>query len=212
MKWGSMWWGRMPHGSRRSLAVALGIVVWWTFMNPKKKEKGQHSTSYNVLKRFVPNLGEDLRDKPIRFDMDFIGRFHFVLKTCFPTIWCRETALLTVLTVALFTRTYLTVLISDLMAKSVKNFVNRDFQGAKTQILVFQSLSLFAAFVNAGLKYITTMLDALIRDRMTRKAHDIYMENMNYYKVILERFLLDRESSFPLAFFSIGEPCGSTSP
>ena len=27
------------------------------------------------------------------------------------------------------------------------------------------------------------MLAALIRDRLTKKAHDIYMKDMNYYKV-----------------------------
>ena len=43
-------------------------------------------------------------------------------------------------------------------------------------------ITIIAALVNAALKYFTGLLALCIRERLTTRAHKLYMERMNYYK------------------------------
>lgn len=49
-------------------------------------------------------------------------------------------------------------------------------------LLDFSFTGLFAALVNAGLKFMKKNLHLLWRQTLTEHVHDIYLENRNYYE------------------------------
>eukprot|EP00299_Pterocystis_sp_00344_P020335 c9976_g1_i2.p1 GENE.c9976_g1_i2~~c9976_g1_i2.p1 ORF type:complete len:660 (+),score=168.90 c9976_g1_i2:49-1980(+) len=85
------------------------------------------------------------------------------------------------LTFALLGRTYLTLWIAESMGISMKNFCNKNWRKLVRGMEAFASWSLIAAIINSLLKYIQGLLALNIRQKLTLKAHAMYMERMNYY-------------------------------
>tara|TARA_R110002050_G_scaffold247462_3_gene385232 strand:+ start:93 stop:800 length:708 start_codon:yes stop_codon:yes gene_type:complete len=179
--------------------AALALLALWMYSSKKSSKKT--NKIMNLIKQItsVPPIDDDHRKSPVAFDGTFFARFLYIIKTCYPSIWCRDMAVLVTLTAALFARTGLTILISNRMAHAVSFLCKLDWGNATRNMLIFQSIGLLAAVVNGGLKYLTSMLGAGLRERLTATAHKRYLQNMQYYKVRSEKHLLN---VFHLAFLN----------
>mmetsp|Transcript_9904 Transcript_9904/g.27816 ORF Transcript_9904/g.27816 Transcript_9904/m.27816 type:complete len:651 (-) Transcript_9904:43-1995(-) len=168
----------LAHWKKGVPSIALAIVAWYTYRNVSDKK---------VLERLghrlgLPDLDSDFRSCPVNFDKVFLARLAYILKTCFPRVLCKETFILSFLTTLLFARTGMTIWISNRMAQAVSVLVSKNWTNGIFSIVYFQVVGLLAAIVNAGLKYYTTELGNAMRDRITRRVHDLYMQNMLFYK------------------------------
>ncbi len=94
----------------------------------------------------------------------------------------RECAVAGGLTLSLLARTWLSLWIAQNMGESIGHFCNQDFEKVANSIYSFGRNTVMAAIVNAALKYFTSLLGLLLRDTLTKRVHNLYMERMNYYK------------------------------
>ena len=93
----------------------------------------------------------------------------------------REWLNLITLTGSLFARTYLSLWIASNMGDSIQHFCNKDWKKVAGSINQFAKSTILAAGVNATLKLSTDLLAQNLRATLTRKAHDLYFQRMNYY-------------------------------
>ena len=68
------------------------------------------------------------------------------------------------------------------MGDSIGYFTQQKWTKVAMSIFQFGKNTIIAALVNAALKYFTGLLAVCIRERLTTRAHKLYMERMNYYK------------------------------
>ena len=94
----------------------------------------------------------------------------------------REYTIAGLLSCSLLSRTYLSLWIASNMGDSIGYFTQQKWTKVAMSIFQFGQNTIIAALVNAALKYFTGLLALCIRERLTTRAHKLYMERMNYYK------------------------------
>lgn len=94
----------------------------------------------------------------------------------------REYTIAGLLSCSLLSRTYLSLWIAANMGDSIGYFTQQQWTKVAMSIFQFGRNTIAAALVNASLKYFTGLLAVCIRERLTKRAHVLYMQRMNYYK------------------------------
>ena len=108
-----------------------------------------------------------------------------------PSFWCRETTTALVFAVILFVRTIMTLVMSSILASFVKSLCNRDWPGIRRIMLTFSVIAIPTAILNAALKFCDQKLSIHLREKVTKKVHELYMTNMNFYKANKVGFLFN---------------------
>eukprot|EP00462_Mataza_sp_D1_P021847 CAMPEP_0175139568 /NCGR_PEP_ID=MMETSP0087-20121206/10977_1 /TAXON_ID=136419 /ORGANISM="Unknown Unknown, Strain D1" /LENGTH=622 /DNA_ID=CAMNT_0016422597 /DNA_START=135 /DNA_END=2003 /DNA_ORIENTATION=- len=104
-----------------------------------------------------------------------------LLKVLVRGMGTREWLNLITLSGSLLARTYLSLWIASNMGDSIQHFCNKDWRKVAGSINQFAKSTVMAAGVNALLKLCTDLLATNLRSTLTRKAHALYFERMNYY-------------------------------
>ena len=68
------------------------------------------------------------------------------------------------------------------LGETIGHFCNKNWKLVFSNIIKFGTVTVFAALLNACLKLYTGMLGLHVRQKLTNKAHVLFMERMNYYK------------------------------
>lgn len=122
--------------------------------------------------------------KPIfKLDKEFVARLRHVLRTGMPSIWCRETFTAALLALTLISRTAMTVWINSVIGAFVHTMCARDWIGVRNTIIKFSLVAIPATVMNAALRLLTQALKSNIREKISLEVHQLYLKNMNYYKV-----------------------------
>jgi len=85
------------------------------------------------------------------------------------------------LALSLISRSYISVWIANNMGQCIEHFCRKEWKQVAATIKTFAGVTAIAALINAALKYFTDVLAQNIRQRLTQRAHTLYMERMNYY-------------------------------
>eukprot|EP01130_Rhizamoeba_saxonica_P001286 TRINITY_DN11166_c0_g1_i1.p1 TRINITY_DN11166_c0_g1~~TRINITY_DN11166_c0_g1_i1.p1 ORF type:complete len:633 (+),score=115.90 TRINITY_DN11166_c0_g1_i1:67-1965(+) len=155
-------------GPKKLSGAALALILFRLYSkNTKKNPKVVHKSRGR---------------KPGSIDNEFLQRLKFVVKTALPSLICRESANILLLTLVLFGRTWMTLYISNNMGLSIKHLCNRDWEQLRQSITAFVFMTIPAALLNGLLKFLTQSLSVNIREKVTLMVHDMYMKDMNYYR------------------------------
>jgi len=87
-----------------------------------------------------------------------------------------------VLTALLWVRTVLTLRIADLTGRNAEALVSRNSQKFVRGVITLAVLAVPASIVNSGIKYISTLLQLNMRQRLSRHLHDLYLNGMTFYR------------------------------
>ena len=68
------------------------------------------------------------------------------------------------------------------LGETIGHFCNKNWKLVFSNIIKFGTVTVFAALLNACLKLYTGLLGLHMRQKLTNKAHVLFMERMNYYK------------------------------
>ena len=82
----------------------------------------------NVMNENIKELPIE-RKRKIIVDIHFLRNLKYLISKAIPSIICKETACLAVLSVLLVIRTYLSIYLSEINGELVKSIVNRNLQG-----------------------------------------------------------------------------------
>ncbi|KAK6512011.1 hypothetical protein TWF481_000909 [Arthrobotrys musiformis] len=117
-------------------------------------------------------------------NLAFLHQFLSLLSICLPRIDSRGTLLLMLHTIALISRTYLSLVIARLDGSIVRDLVAGNGKAFSVGILKWLGVGAIASYTNAGIKYLQSKISIEFRTRLTRYIHDLYLnDRLGYYKL-----------------------------
>lgn len=106
-----------------------------------------------------------------------------LLKLMFPSKFCQESQDIVLLTVALLSRTYLSIYLSTVKGKLVKAVIQLDFNTFLKGLFTLGLCSIPGSFINSTLGFFQKRLALNFRKRLTNYYIDQYLKDMVYYKI-----------------------------
>ncbi|KAK6348798.1 hypothetical protein TWF730_009568 [Orbilia blumenaviensis] len=117
-------------------------------------------------------------------NLAFLHQFLSLLSICLPRIDSRGTLLLVLHTIALISRTYLSLVIARLDGSIVRDLVAGNGKAFSVGVLKWLGVGAVASYTNAGIKYLQSKISIEFRTRLTRYIHDLYLnDRLGYYKL-----------------------------
>lgn len=163
----------LPRGQLGMIAAVLvsgSLISLRSQMTQKKKEPVEEKSEMK---------GKRHQTKAMRVEGSIL---QILMKTIPEAVGKREIFDASCLTLSLLARTFLSLWIAKNMGESVKAFCQQKWAAVANMIYAFGQSTILAALVNALLKMFTDNLAYDVRERLTGRAHTLYMERMNYYK------------------------------
>ncbi|KAF6202456.1 hypothetical protein GE061_004856 [Apolygus lucorum] len=117
------------------------------------------------------------------FNREFLIQLYKLFRLLIPRFWCKEVGLLSVHTLALITRTFMSIYVATMEGTMVKFIVQRDVNNFGLMLLKWLGVALPATFLNSLIRYLESKIGLAFRTRLVNHAYSLYMKNQTYYRV-----------------------------
>ncbi|XP_075228776.1 ATP binding cassette subfamily D [Lycorma delicatula] len=117
------------------------------------------------------------------FNKEFIIQLYKLIRLMIPSAYCVETGLLAVHTLALITRTFMSIYVATMEGRMVKFIVKRDVKNFAIMLLKWLGVALPATFLNSTIRYLESKLALAFRSRLVNHSYTLYFKDQTYYRV-----------------------------
>ncbi|KAI9248117.1 ABC transporter transmembrane region 2-domain-containing protein [Helicostylum pulchrum] len=124
------------------------------------------------------------KHKKVGVNAEFFEQMKKLLPICVPGVFSKESGLLVVLATVLIARTWLDIWFSGFNGSVVKAIVSRDRKQFIAKAIVEFGLMMWPmSIVNNSLKLTINALALSFRQRLTKHAHNQYLDGITFYKI-----------------------------
>lgn len=119
----------------------------------------------------------------IGLNMRFVRQIRQLMGIMIPGLCSREIQLLTVHTLCLISRTFLSIYVAAMEGALVKYIVRRDHKQFAMMLLKWFGIAVPATFINSMIRYLENRLALQFRTRLVQHSYRLYFKNQTYYRV-----------------------------
>ncbi|KAG5685052.1 hypothetical protein PVAND_014254 [Polypedilum vanderplanki] len=116
-------------------------------------------------------------------NLQFVLQLRKLIEIMIPSLVCYETGLLSVHTLCLISRTFLSIYVAAMEGAIVKYIVRKDVKNFVYMLLKWFGIAIPATFINSMIRYLENKLALAFRTRLVNHAYKQYFTNQTYYKV-----------------------------
>lgn len=116
-------------------------------------------------------------------NLAFIYQLRTLIGVMIPRLWCTETALLSVHTLCLISRTFLSIYVAAMEGAIVKYIVRKDVRNFTLMLFKWFGIAIPATFINSMIRYLENKLALAFRTRLVNHSYKLYFKNQTYYRV-----------------------------
>ena len=128
--------------------------------------------------------GRTPRKRPqIAVNKAFLLQLKRLLKILIPSVFSKEFGLLTLHTISLISRTFLSIYVATLDGRIVKTIVTRDVLKFVYELSIWLGIAIPATFVNSLIRFLESQLALALRSQLIKHAYNSYFTNQCYYRV-----------------------------
>ncbi|XP_075348176.1 ATP-binding cassette sub-family D member 2 [Mycteria americana] len=183
-------WSRASAAKRAAclLAAAYGLKILYPIIRRRMKRAGCTGGSQDAGRadggREAPHrAGSRGRASPA-VNAEFFKQLLELRKLFFPKLVSAELGLLCLHSVALVSRTFLSIYVAALDGKIVKSIVEKKPRSFVFKLIKWLMIAIPATFVNSTIRYLECKLALAFRTRLVDHAYETYFANQTYYRVI----------------------------
>nr|AYM45173.1 ATP-binding cassette subfamily D member 2 [Carassius auratus] len=130
----------------------------------------------------TPETASSLSKSP-GINAEFFKQILDLVKIVFPRFVTKELGLLCLHSIALVSRTFLSIYVAGLDGKIVKTIVEKQPRSFMIKLMKWLLIAIPATFVNSAIRYLECKLALAFRTRLVDHAYKTYFTDQTYYKV-----------------------------
>ncbi|XP_068022780.1 ATP-binding cassette sub-family D member 2 isoform X2 [Melanerpes formicivorus] len=178
-------WSRASAAKRAAclLAAAYGLRILYPIIRRRMKRAGCKGGSQGAGQAEPRRTDSQGRASPA-VDAEFFKQLLELRKLFFPKLVSAELGLLCLHSVALVSRTFLSIYVASLDGKIVKSIVEKNPRSFVFKLIKWLMIAIPATFVNSTIRYLECKLALAFRTRLVDHAYKTYFTNQTYYRVI----------------------------
>ncbi|KAM6283984.1 ATP-binding cassette sub-family D member 2 isoform 2-T2 [Spheniscus humboldti] len=183
-------WSRASAAKRAAclLAAAYGLKILYPIIRRRMKRAGckggwQDAGRAEEGREAPHRAGRRGRASPA-VNAEFFKQLLELRKLFFPKLVSAELGLLCLHSVALVSRTFLSIYVAALDGKIVKSIVEKKPRSFVFKLIKWLMIAIPATFVNSTIRYLECKLALAFRTRLVDHAYETYFANQTYYRVI----------------------------
>lgn len=178
-------WSRASTAKRAAclLAAAYGLKILFPVIRRRMKRANCNGVSQDAGRAEPHRSGSRGRTSPA-VDAEFLKQLLELRKLFFPKLMSAELGLLCLHSIALVSRTFLSIYVAALDGKIVKSIVEKKPRSFVFKLIKWLMIAIPATFVNSTIRYLECKLALAFRTRLVDHAYETYFANQTYYRVI----------------------------
>ncbi|CAL1527025.1 unnamed protein product [Lymnaea stagnalis] len=147
---------------------------------PKETSKGN---STNTSPSHSAPDQQNIEKRGPNVDKHFYRQLRYLIKIIIPKIWCKEFGILSLHTLSLVIRTFLSIIVAQLDGSIVQTIVQRNVTRFVLQLAKWILLAVPATFINSLIRFLESKLALVFRTRLVKHAYEKYFDSQTYYRV-----------------------------
>ncbi|KAI8373448.1 ABC transporter transmembrane region 2-domain-containing protein [Choanephora cucurbitarum] len=167
-------------GSKKPLSGVLVISLVYAIYKARKQFKLNiqgNNKNANVQQN-------KKKHRKVGVNADFFEQMKKLLPICIPGVFSKESGLLVILASVLIARTWLDIWFSGFNGSVVKSIVSRNKKEFIARAIIEFGIMMWPmSIVNNSLKLTINALALSFRERLTKHAHNQYLDGITFYKI-----------------------------